>query len=144
MTEYNVLSTRIETAQYAAFQAANRDDSSQQSKKRQIIAALLIGAVALGVIMLIVLSLNTPVQEIYDEEWENGHVVVSVEQGVQREREYLDEGGLPLKREVFDANGVMTSYSEYTYTYDDSGRTLRTEYRYNPDGTLISELHSAG
>ena len=144
MLNHNVNYIQLESAQLAAFQAENRESIARRSRTGWIITALLIAAVALGVIVLTLLSLNSPEQETYTEEWENGRVVVFTQEGVQREREYLDEGGLSLKREIFDADGVMTGYSEYTYTHDDAGRTIRTEYRYDAEGNLLSETQSRG
>ena len=144
MLNHNVNYIQLESAQLAAFQAESRESAPRQSRRGRMVAALLIAAVALGIVVLTLLSLNAPEQEIYDEEWANGRVVVFIEDGVQREREYLDEGGTSVKREVFDADGVMTGYSEYTYTHDDAGRTIRTEYRYDAEGNLLSETRSRG
>lgn len=144
MLNHNVNYIQLESAQLAAFQAESRESAPRQSRRGRMVAALLIAAVALGIVVLTLLSLNSPEQEIYDEEWANGRVVVFTEEGVQREREYLDEGGLTLRREVYDADGIMTGYSEYTYTHDDAGRTIRTEYRYDADGNLLSEIQSRG
>lgn len=144
MLNHNVNYIQLESAQLAAFQAESRESAPRRSRRGRMVAALLIAAVALGIVVLTLLSLNSPEQEIYDEEWANGRVVVFTEEGVQREREYLDEGGLTLRREVYDADGIMTGYSEYTYTHDDAGRTIRTEYRYDADGNLLSEIQSRG
>ena len=144
MLNHNVNYIQLESAQLAAFQAENRESIARRSRKGWIITALLIAAVALGVIVLTLLSLNSPEQETYTEEWENGRVVVFTQEGVQRDREYLDEGGLSLKREVVDADGVMTGYREYTYTHDAAGRSIRTEYRYDAEVNLLSETQSRG
>ena len=144
MLNHHVNYIQLESAQLAAFQAESRESAPRQSRRGRMVAALLIAAVALGIVVLTLLSLNSPEQETYTEEWENGRVVVFTQEGVQREREYLDEGGLSLKREIFDADGVMTGYSEYTYTHDDAGRTIRTEYRYDAEGNLLSETRSRG
>lgn len=133
----------IESAQLAAIDAANRESASQRNRGRRIASTLVLVAAAVGVILLIVLCQKSPTQEIYSEEWENGQVVITAEGGVQREREYLDESGHTLKIESFDADGNMTGYSEFAYTYGASGEiSERTEYQYDAEGSLISETHN--
>lgn len=133
----------IESAQLAAIDAANRESASPQNRGRRIASTLVLVAAAVGVILLIVLCQMSQAQEIYSEEWENGQVVITAEGGIQREREYLDESGRTLKIESFDASGNMTGYSEFAYTYDDSGDiSERTEYQYDAEGSLISETRN--
>ncbi|MCC8182301.1 MAG: hypothetical protein LIO45_04915 [Clostridiales bacterium] len=130
-----------ETAQFAAMETESRESAAGRRGNWLPIVLLLLAAAVL--VALLVVSTSTPMQDISTEEWENGTVVVTTENGVQREREYLDENGQTVKLETFDTSGAMTGYSEYSYTYDDSGSVSKTtEYRYDADGALIGEVAS--
>lgn len=119
MTDYNVTSVRIETAQYAAMQAANREP---RSRGRRRLILLVAGLAALLALTIFILCHMGPAESTQVVDLDDGRVVVYTVDGVVREREYLDEEGRLMKVETYDASGALTGTAEYAY--DESGTLI--------------------